>query len=58
MINKTNKEENHLKVEYKLDEIRLYLDNNLHPLVSPDNWQVYSDLVDMIDELRKLISNE
>lgn len=28
-----------------------YLDNILHPIVSPDNWYVYSDLYDMIVEL-------
>ena len=49
------KEIKHQKAEDKIDEIRLYLDNNLHPLVSPNNWQVYSDLVDMIDELGELI---
>lgn len=54
-IEKFMKEIKHQKVEDKIDEIRLYLDNNLHPLVSPNNWQVYSDLVDMIDELGELI---
>lgn len=28
-----------------------YLDNVLHPMVSPDNWYVYSELHDMIEEL-------
>ena len=28
-----------------------YLDNVLHPIVSPDNWNVYSELYDMIEEL-------
>ena len=46
---------NHLKAEHKLDEIRQYLDNHLHPLVSPDKWDVYSDLVDLVDELGELI---
>lgn len=54
-IEKFMKEIKHQKAEDKIDEIRLYLDNNLHPLVSPDYWQVYSDLVDMIDELGELI---
>lgn len=54
-IEKFMKEIKHQKAEDKIDEIRLYLDNNLHPLVSPNNWQVYSDLVDMIDELGELI---
>lgn len=49
---------NHLKAEHKLDEIRQYLDNNLHPLVSPDNWSVYSDLTDLVDELGELIKED
>lgn len=32
-------------------EILGYLDDVLHPIVSPDNWYVYSDLHDMIEEL-------
>jgi len=32
-------------------EILDYLDNVLHPIVSPDNWNVYSELHDMIEEL-------
>lgn len=56
-IEKFMKEIKHRKAERKIDEIKLYLDNNLHPLVSPNNWQVYSDLVDMIDELGELIND-
>ena len=57
-IEKFIKEVKHRKAEDKIDEIRRYLDNNLHPLVSSNNWQVYSDLVDMIDELGGLLGNE
>lgn len=32
-------------------EVLDYLDNVLHPIVSPDNWNVYSELCDMIEEL-------
>ena len=32
-------------------EILDYLDNILHPIVSPDNWNVYSELHDMIEDL-------
>ena len=32
-------------------EVLDYLDNVLHPIVSPDNWNVYSELHDMIEEL-------
>ena len=31
-------------------EILDYLDNVLHPIVSPDNWNVYSELHDMIED--------
>ena len=33
------------------DEILNYLDNTLHPIVSPDNWNVYSELYDMVEKL-------
>lgn len=49
---------NHLKAEYKLDEIRQYLDIHLHPLVSPYKWIVYSGLVDLVDELGELIKDD
>lgn len=32
-------------------EVLNYLNNVLHPIVSPDNWNVYSELHDMIEEL-------
>ena len=54
-IEKFIKEVKRRKAENKIDEIRQYLDNNLHSLVSPDYWQVYSDLVDLVDELGELI---
>ena len=57
-IEKFMKEIKHRKAERKIDEIRQYLYNNLHPLVSQDSWQVYGDLIDMIDELGELLSNE
>lgn len=44
-----------------IDEFRRFADNKVHPLVSPDNWNVYSQLVDFIDELDESldqISNE
>ena len=57
-IEKFIKEVKHRKAEDKIDEIRRYLDNNLHPLVSPDNWSVYSDLTDLVDELGELIKKD
>ena len=45
------------KVERKIDEIRQHLDIHLHSLISPYKWIMYSDLVDLIDELRELIND-
>lgn len=43
------------EVKRKLNEMRRYLNNTLHPLVSPDNYWAYSDLIDMVDELELLL---
>lgn len=42
-------------IKLKLGEIRRFLNNDLHPLVSPDNYWAYSDLIDMVDELEVLL---
>ena len=34
-----------------IQDVLQYLDNVLHPLVSPENWNVYSELYDMISNL-------
>ena len=34
-----------------VDEFRSFADNEVHPVVSPDNWHIYSRLIDFIDEL-------
>lgn len=33
------------------NEILEYLDNVLHPLVSPEHWNVYAELHDMLEDL-------
>lgn len=38
------------KVIEGLKELRVYVDSELHQIVSPDNWSVYSRLRDLIDE--------
>ena len=35
----------------EIQEILNYLDTTLHPIVSPDNWNVYSELHDMVSKL-------
>lgn len=37
------------KVVSKLDDLRQFADTEIHPIVSPDNWDVYSKLCDLID---------
>lgn len=34
-----------------IHEILNYLDTTLHPIVSPNNWHVYSELHDMVSML-------
>lgn len=57
-IEKFMKEINRQKIERKIDEIRQHLDIHLHTLISPYKWIAYSDLVNLIDELKELLSNE
>ncbi len=52
------KEIQYSKIENKLQEIKKFLNNELHPVVSPDNWWLYSQLVDLIDELEDLIIDD
>ena len=35
-----------------LDDLRLFADVAVHPVVSPDNWDVYSRLCDYIDQIK------
>ena len=35
-----------------LDDLRLFADVTVHPVVSPDNWDVYSRLCDYIDQIK------
>ena len=36
---------------FKIQDILYYLDTALHPIVSPEHWNVYSELHDMISTL-------
>ena len=35
----------------KKEELLDYLNSELHPIISPDHWNIYSDLHDMISTL-------
>ena len=39
------------ELSMEIEEILNYLDTTLHPIVSPDNWYVYSELHDMVSML-------
>lgn len=36
-------------------ELRNFADNNVHPVVSPENWRVYSKLCDLIDQAEEYV---
>jgi hypothetical protein len=42
-------------ISEKLEDIRNYLDVEVHPVVSPDRWDVYSVLCDMVDDIITLL---
>lgn len=37
------------KIVEIFSELRNFADNDVHPVVSPENWHVYSELRDLID---------
>ena len=43
------------KITEEIDELRNFLDVELHPAVSPDRWDIYSMLCDMVDELEAVV---
>ena len=43
------------EIRSKFEDIKRFLDNELHPVVTPDNYWVYSRMFDLIAELEDLI---
>ena len=41
-----------------IDKFRRFADNEVHPVVSPDNWHIYSRLIDFIDELDESLKEQ
>jgi hypothetical protein len=41
------------KVIECFEKLREYADSEVHPVVSPDNWNIYSELRDLIDKAEK-----
>lgn len=42
-------------ISEKLENIRNYLDVEVHSVVSPDRWDVYAALCDMVDDIIALL---
>ena len=40
------------EINESLSEIEQYVENDVHPAVSPDNWYVYSELHDLLEQFR------
>ena len=45
-------------ISEKLEDIRNYLDVEVHPIVSPDRWDVYAALCDMVDDLYEMLEEQ
>lgn len=46
---------NRKEIRNQLDEIIKYMDDEVHPAVSPDRWYVYNNLHDEITQLKILL---
>ena len=38
-----------------LDDLRDFVDEKVHPIVSPENWNLYAEIIDSIDEMREVV---
>ena len=43
------------KVITHLDDMRLFADTRVHQIVSPENWEIYSELCNFIDLVKEEI---
>lgn len=43
------------EIRGQLDDIKNIVENDVHPAVSPDNWYIYSNLHDEIEQLEILL---
>ena len=41
-----------------IDEITEYIDKTVHPAVSPDNWYVYSEIHDLVEQFRIVLKQK
>lgn len=49
---------NLMDIKEQLVEVRAYLDQELHPVVSPDHWNIYSELCDMVNNISALLAKQ
>lgn len=48
---------NKKEIREQLDSIKNIVENDVHPAVSPDNWYIYSELHDEIEQLEILLKH-
>ena len=46
---------NKKEIRERLEDIQNIVENDVHPAVSPDNWYIYSNLHDEIEQLEILL---
>lgn len=46
---------NKKEIREQLEDIKNIVENDVHPAVSPDNWYIYSNLHDEIEQLKILL---
>lgn len=45
------------EIRKQLEEVENIVENEVHPVVSPDNWHVYSRLHDELEQLEILLEH-
>lgn len=48
---------NQKEIREQLEEVENIVENEVHPVVSPDNWYVYSSLHDELEQLKILLKH-
>ena len=43
------------EIRKQLDEINMIVEDDVHPVVSPENWHIYSKLHDELERLEILL---
>ena len=52
------KPQNQKEIIDQIEFIQDYIENTVHPVVSPDNWHVYAWLHDEIERLQMMLEQE